>query len=101
MQAASANGFALSGMSSEVPQVAGGLAAASAVVGAVGVGVQAAAGWELYMQTGNIAPFENSSIGDAINLTLDGLGVPQPANGMTNMAAGNILGGAQATCPAQ
>jgi len=101
MQAASAAGFALAGASAEVPPLAGALTAASGVIGGIGIGAQGYAGWELYEQTGDITPFENATITVFVGYTLDAFGVPQPANGIANIATGNLLGGSSATCPTQ
>ena len=98
-QVAAAAGFMLAGASSEAPPVAGALGAASALVGGIGIGMQLVGGYDIYMTTGNLTPLENSSLGIAIGYTSEVLNIPQPANGVGNIAVGEALGKSNATCP--
>lgn len=76
---------------------AGSLALVSAGEGIVGIGMQGAAGWELYKQTGDITPFRNSVVGFAQSLA----SLPPVANLFAATAMSTALGSQQATCPNQ
>ena len=95
-------GAALAGITAETPTpyteaAAASLTAASAVVGGLGLGVQAAAGWELYKQTGNITPYRNSVVGISQSL----VNLPEPAGLVAATAMSSALGQQKATCPSQ